>query len=233
MSQHFSKFSLNTWSGTPFFQAQLPKNYPLSRVLQSSRAFRRLPPNLRRLAELSKEWAELHDFPGGGVEEWYDDAGYELDPDTGRRLTDAEVDREWDTLGILASRSVPDVPAPYLHPENWTPVANADPRELPTPDQLLADIASRGRKATAEYWNVSPDQLPGYSPDTVPEREGEDWQAATERFQRRASRVMSSPWMRDNPTDRKLVSEALRYADLKWDLAGDAEAAFDLAEDHV
>ncbi len=160
MSQHFSRYALNTWSGTPFFQAQLPKNYPLSKVLQSSRAFRRLPPNLRRLAELSKEWAELHNFPGGGIEEWYDDAGYELDPDTGRRLTDAEVDREWDALGIPASRSVPDVPAPHLYPENWTPVTNADPRELPTPGQLLEDIASHGREAVAREYGIPIDQLP-------------------------------------------------------------------------
>jgi len=100
MSAHYSKCGLNTYYATPYFQAHIPADYPLSLVLQKSRAFRRLPPRLRELSELAKKWARRHYPPTIGVDDkqWYDDDGYELNPNTGQRLTDKEIDAEWDML---------------------------------------------------------------------------------------------------------------------------------------
>ena len=95
MSAHFSKFSLNTYPGTPYFQAHIPTGYPLSLVLQKCRAFRRLPPNLRSLAALAKRWAiRNYPYPAGAphIEEYYDDEGYELKLGTTERMTDEEID---------------------------------------------------------------------------------------------------------------------------------------------
>src|SRR5215475_10380898 len=99
MTAHYSKFDLNTHSVMPYFHAHVPKDYPLNRVLQKCRAFRRLPPNLRKLSGLAKKWAirvyppPENDF--GGIEQWYDAEGYELEPGSGRRLTDEEIDEQW------------------------------------------------------------------------------------------------------------------------------------------
>src|SRR4051812_46387896 len=97
MSAHFSKWSLNTYSWTPYFEAHVPADYPLSLVLQKCRAFRRLPPRLRELSALAKAW-NLRTHPPSkfpSIEEWYDDEGYELNPYIGARLTDEEIDTEW------------------------------------------------------------------------------------------------------------------------------------------
>ena len=51
MSAHFDKYGLNTYYAMPYFHAHIPANYPLSVILQKCRAFRRLPPNLRKLSE--------------------------------------------------------------------------------------------------------------------------------------------------------------------------------------
>ncbi len=92
MSTHYSKFALNTYAMTPYFQSQLPDGYPINLVLQKSRAFRRLPPNLRKLAALAKKWAirTYPDTPMGmiDIKGWYDEEGYELNPATGKRMTD-------------------------------------------------------------------------------------------------------------------------------------------------
>lgn len=182
-----------------------------------------------------------HDFHGGEIKDWYDNEGNELDPFTGQRLTDAEIDSEWDAMrlnvsGVYKDMDIPVPAGGFPDPDTWNPSPIPlpdDGEDRPSQSQLLSDIASRGRKATSEEYGIPLEDLPGYSEDTVEEQEGEDWDVATERFRRRAKRVMDSQWMRDRPKDRKLVAAALKNADMKWDLAGDAEAYFDLAEDHI
>src|SRR5437762_5231118 len=102
MSAHFSKWSLNTYSWTPYFEAHIPANYPVSLVMQKCRAHRRLPPRLRELSALAKQWAQRVHPPNKneGMDQWYDDEGRELNPYTGKRLTDKEIDADWDALDL-------------------------------------------------------------------------------------------------------------------------------------
>ncbi len=221
MSLHYSKFSLNTWCGTPYFLAQLPTDYPLGKVLLKCRAFRRLPPNLRELAAAAKQWAvarnpDALDYVGT----WYDNAGYELDPDTGRRLTDAEIDAQWSDDPALAKFRVTDLPKPpggFPDPETWEPPArDEEEKERPTRGQLLRDVAARGREATAEEYDLPLDQVPEaeYSLDDFPAR---------------AKRVLTSPYLRTKK-DREFMVEALAGADTYDDLGGRALEMFDAAE---
>jgi hypothetical protein len=172
MSAHFSKFLLNTYGGTPYFQAHVPEGYPLSRVLQKSRAFRRLPPRLRELAGLAKRWAIRNSpFPAGivDIEQWYDASGNELEPGTGRRLTDAEIDAQWlpdATLATFVAKDVPLPPGGFADPDEWeSPPADADKdanlvdRGGLTEAHVLDHVASRGREATAKEYGVPVDQL--------------------------------------------------------------------------
>jgi hypothetical protein len=236
MSQHFSKFSLNTWQGTPYFRDNLPADYPTSKVLMASRAFRRLPPNLRKLAEASKAWA-MHRDPDADwdIKHWYDDQGNELDPDTGRKLTSLEIDAEWDQIETgLDGFKVYDIPPTRLpDPKTWEPESEGPVGERISDEQLLKDIYSRGRIYVSKNYGIPLEELPGYSEDTVEEQEGEDSETALSRFKRRAMRVLRSKWMKEHPEDKKAVVEALEHADMKWDLCGAAEAAFDVAEDHT
>jgi len=170
MSAHYSKFVLNTYAGTPYFQAHIPAGYPIYLVLQKSRAFRRLPRNIKQLAELAKRWALLHEPEDAGprdIDRWYDDKGNELDPDTGRRLTDAEIDSGWNPDPSLASLTVRDIPIPpggFADPDVWEPEEpepeKPDPEDIPTREQLLRDIATRGRKDTAAAYGIPEDELP-------------------------------------------------------------------------
>jgi hypothetical protein len=141
-------------------------------VLQKCRAFRRLPPNLRKLSELTKKWVVRRhprtDDPnwGGGINEWYDDEGYELNPSTGERLTDKEIDDEWVrwTDKELDKFKVEDIPVPadgFADPDTWEEPEPEEEEEYEGPDEskLLSDIASHGRKYTARYYGISSEQL--------------------------------------------------------------------------
>jgi hypothetical protein len=171
MSAHYSKFLLNTYAAMPYFQANVPAGYPLDRVLQKCRAFRRLPTNLKELSARAKEWATRtcpERFPAGirDIEKWYDSDGNELDPDTGRKLTDKEIDAQWDRdASLLDAFAVTDIRVPdggFPNPATWEPEEKDEETnpESPTVAQLLRDIASRGRQATADEYGISIDQLP-------------------------------------------------------------------------
>ena len=155
MSAHFSKFLLNSFAATAYFQAHCPSAYPVSRVLIESRAFRNLPPRLRELARLSKAWLRRQAGAEVFLEEasqWYDAEGDELDPDTGRRLSVPEILAEWgeesDTLPPV-SADIPLPPGGFADPLVWELAPVKDVPELVARAalavaQILSDIASRG-----------------------------------------------------------------------------------------
>ncbi len=170
MSAHYSKYGLNTYYAVRYFRAHVPADYQLGLVLIKSRAFHRLPPRLRELAALAKLWTcrTYPENPAGiqDIERWYDADGYELDPGTGHRLTDEEIDDQWSGPSggqgaDLAAFVVEDIPLPaggFADPEAWEPAPVEDTdlvdRDGLTETQILSDIASRGRKATAEEYGV-------------------------------------------------------------------------------
>lgn len=162
MSIYFSRFGLNTYQGTPYFQAHIPADYPVSGVMQKARAFRRLPPNLRKLAENAKQWAKRV-YGEQIVDEWYDDDGYELDPSTGKRLTDEEIDAQWGAPNeTLAKLNPGDIPIPdggFPDPDTWEmpapKVEQDEDDDSPTEEQLLSDIRERGREYVAKEYGVS------------------------------------------------------------------------------
>ncbi len=171
MSIYYSRFALNTCAGSEYFQAHLPKNYPLYPILRKSRAFRRLPPTLRELAANAARWEALqhpeHARGTPGIEDWYNLNGEEVDPDTGRPLTDAEIDAQWGGKPDpdLADVEVKDVPRPkggFPDPTSWKPprkVDDAPEADAPSRKQLIHDVAVRGIEATAETWGVPEEQL--------------------------------------------------------------------------
>jgi len=169
MSAHYSIWSLNSYHATPYFESHLPPGYPTGQVLQKCRAFRRLPPNLRQLAANAKRWANRV-LPGNwqGIAEWYDEQGYELNPTTGQRLTDAEIDAEWDTMALgLDNFQVKDIPLPaggFPDPDTWEAPAEEEEEDEdrdkgPDEAQLLRDILSHGQEYTARYYGVSLDGI--------------------------------------------------------------------------
>lgn len=163
MSRHFSKFSLNTYLNTEYFQAHLPPDYPLSLVLQECMAFRRLPANLRKLATLSKKWAQLNRRkPPDDIDQWYDSKGNELDPDTGRKLTDAEIDAEWGYPPQAAPGSVPDLPDnEFADPATWQPSQEVpEPMRRPSDARLKRDILSHGPERVSREYGIPIDHLP-------------------------------------------------------------------------
>lgn len=175
MSVYFSRFNLNTYSGTPYFQAHCPTDYPLSRVLQKCRAFRRLPPNLRGLSALAKKWAANH-YPAvvAEVDHWYDAAGNELDPSTGEPMTDAQIDAQWPWP--LPDVEVTDIPVPhggFPDPDTWQPKQETDAdaddadgdSDRPTEAQILGDIAGHGRALAARTYGIPDEQLAGIKTD--------------------------------------------------------------------
>lgn len=165
MSLHYSKHQLNTYWGTEYFRAHAPEAYPVEMVAQKCRAFRRLPPRLRELAETSKRWARKN-RPDAlvDIKLWYDDEGYELNPATGQRLTDAEIDAEWGAPSpTIANFRVVDIPATHLSdPDSWQPPP--EPEEDTgddgdfTKDQLLSWIRSHGRARVIEDFGNGMDQ---------------------------------------------------------------------------
>lgn len=170
MSIHYSRFGLNTYKDMPYFRAHVPPDYPLDRVLQSARAYRRLPPRLRELAVRAKEWALKHvktslDTAGiGDIDRWYDAKGNELNPTTGQPLTDAQIDEQWQ--GQPPGGDVPDIPEPpngFADPATWMPPAPTPepvPEGKPSREELLRDIATHGREAVAQEYNIPLEQLP-------------------------------------------------------------------------
>ncbi len=156
---YYSKYDLNTYRTTPYFMAHLPSGYRLGEALINSRAFRRLPPNLKRLSELSKQWAALH-YPilVARVSMWYDDKGYEVHPDTKRRLSDKEVDDLW--ASPKSNTKVKDIPVPpggFADPATWTePVSPEEPEadHGRSEAELLHDIKARSREYVAKEYGV-------------------------------------------------------------------------------
>lgn len=172
MSAHFSKFLLNTYCGTPYFRAHVPEGYPTSRVLQKCRAFRRLPPNLRHLSALAKQWAERNHAVDEDMRNWYDAAGNELDPSSGKPLTDEEIDAQWRPDPGLSELKVEDIPVPeggFPDPGTWRPKevtdADEDTSDGPTEAQILSDIAGHGRTRTAQEYGVPEEDLAGFETD--------------------------------------------------------------------
>lgn len=161
MTAHYSRFGLDTYMGTPYFQAHIPEGYPINLVLQKCRAFRRLPPNLRKLSELAKQWAVKNKRKAGieDIDQWYDDDGYELDPETGKRLMDEEIDEEWDRWPA-PKVSVKDIPVPpggFADPDTWVEPEReeeSDDGDRLTEADILRDISLRGREYTARYYGV-------------------------------------------------------------------------------
>src|SRR5262245_53525282 len=159
MSIYYDKFGLNTYWNTPYFRAHIPADYPINGVLLRSRAFRRLPPRLRELSGLAKQWRTRKWGGIPNVEEWYDDEGYELNPVTGVRLTDEEIDEQWERWGDcgLGDFKVEDIPLPpggFADPDTWEPEPEPEePEEIEIhEEQVLADIKSRGQaRAIEEY----------------------------------------------------------------------------------
>ena len=171
VSAHFSKYLLNSFAATAYFEAHCPPDYPVSRVLIASRAFRNLSPRLRELALLSNVWLQRQ--PGGAdvmeeMSRWYDAEGYELDPGSGRRLSIPVILADWGEVGnTLPSAVSEDIPLPlggFADPLVWEPPPVADDPELVDRtgfmvERLLSDIASRGRRRTAEEYGVPPGWL--------------------------------------------------------------------------
>lgn len=172
MSTHYSKFDLNTYKGSEYFLNNIPEDYPLEQVLQKSRAFRRLPPNLRTLATLSREWCHRQVlFPEDTeIEAWYDNDGYEMNPWTGQRLTDEEIDAQWNDNPALSDFVVEDIPIPvggFANPDTWEPTPEPEEEDTdgPTEDSLVRDIGSHGREYTARYYGMPQDRLKGIKSD--------------------------------------------------------------------
>lgn len=176
MSAHYSKFDLNTYRGTAYFRTHVPADYPLDEVLQACRAFRRLPTNLRELSALSRQWAEKHlpntDNHWGNINQWYDEEGYELDPYTGKRLTDAQIDSEWASNGTSSTLTVQDIPIPpggFADPDTWRELLNSQiDNEDPgySREQLLRDIESHGREYVARDAGITLLQLKSINTDS-------------------------------------------------------------------
>ncbi len=233
MSIYFSRFGLNTYAGTPYFQAQLPEDYPFSKVLQKSRAFRRLPPNLRKLAALSKRWAEQ--FSESLIEEskgWYDESGNELDQDTGRQLSDQDIDDQWTPNPDLDKLVVIDIPIPkggFPNPDEWEPEevgAKSDTADAIPVSQFLKDVASRGIKAAERAYGIDL----GY---TQPESAiGMDYNKAKKLFSERAAVVVASPYFKGSDKELDLLTHALKNTSIYEDLAGLPQDIFDRAEEY-
>lgn len=223
MSVHYSQYGLNTYLGTPYFKSQIPTGYPLRETLEKCRAFRRLPNHLKELSALAKRWWAVHGTTdqASDISSWYDAQGNELDPDTGKPLTDAEIDADWAQWPV-PTLQVKDIPIPkggFADPDTWEePLASADTeRHHPSEEQLLNEMESHGVEATAKEYGLTVDQLPDYT-------------AAKKHFSRRAAMVISSPYLAAHSEDRTFLAEALTGADIYDDLGGRALDIYDKAE---
>jgi hypothetical protein len=234
MSIYYSRFGLNTYRMTPYFEAQLPAGYPVNSVLQKCRAFRRLPPNLKTLSALAKRWYDrkFQDLPPAQkweITDYYDAEGNELNADTGQKLTDAEIDAKWLPNPGLDTFVVTDIPAgPFADPDTWEPpkVKDDDAPERPSKVQLLTDIVTHGRRLAAEEYGLTDDQLP-IGPFTY---DGMDFDEAKAHFAKRVAKVLASPYFSVRKEQRAILVDVLQCVDLYDDLWGQAEDIFDRAE---
>lgn len=167
MTVHYSCYNLNTYLHTPYFRQHIPKGYALDDILIKSRAFRRLPPNLRKLSQLSKQWSQVSKYKPGsvdGIDNYYDDKGNELDPTTKKPMTDQEIDDYWDmiTAGEKNDTKVTDIPHPqggFPDPNKWTPKHTGDDVSVidrsDIDEQIVRqDAESRGVNRAAEHYGV-------------------------------------------------------------------------------
>jgi hypothetical protein len=228
---------LNTNYATPYFQAQLPEGYPLSLVCQKCRAFRRLPPNIRALAAKASVWADKN-FPyrptvDGQIAQWYDSNNNELDPVTGRPLTDAEIDAEWGSDPSLDTFTVTDIPIPpggFPDPNTWQPEEEeVGPLEFYRPSlaTVINDLHTQGAVRTADEYGVL---------QSIKPQEDGDINETKEEFAQRVHRALSSPYFHDNPQERSWLTQTLFPALLSGDeinyndLGGWVKELFDRAE---
>lgn len=162
MSVYYSRYNLNTYSNTPYFRANLPKDYHLDLVLQKCRSFQKLPPHLQELSVLAKEWAQSNNALPKDIDNFYDNKGHELNPDTGELLTPEENAAQWHEPEQSAVK-VEDIPVPsggFPDPNGWSQEDTSDESgdvvdmEGVTATQVLENIKSRGREATAKEYGV-------------------------------------------------------------------------------
>jgi hypothetical protein len=192
MSGHYSKFNLNTYLGTPYFQAHCPKDYPVDRVLLACRIYHNLPENLQKLASLSKHWEMRHRDQDSiaEIDKWYDDEGYELNPSTGERMTEDAIEESWAGCynpppdeGQYRTMDITIPPEGFADPNTWEPEEKEPDlvdREDLTEAQILSDIASRGFKATAKEYGVPDKWLPEIKSEkelarTILDMHGKPW----------------------------------------------------------
>ncbi len=224
MSIYYSKFALNTYLSTPYFEAHIPKGYPLDRVMLKCRSFRRLPPHLQELAGKAKEWAIANGKPPGSINEYYDDIGREIDPGDGHVLTDEEIDAQWEPIPALDSFVVRDIPRPrggFPDPDTWEPPEGPpeeeEEEEPPVSrEQLIKDVALRGAEYTARYYGIDVSDLPTQN------KEGD--------FFDRTTAAVTSPYFDGREDERAFLINALGGADCYDDFGGWAKELFDRAE---
>lgn len=167
---YYSKYDLNTYRSTSYFDAHLPADYPLGMVLAKCRMFHALPPRLRRLSALAKRWATRHaPIVVEEVSKWYSPDGYELDPDTGKHLTEEQIEELWPKPDeALKKFEVTDIPLPpggFADPDTWVPPPEVEESDedsdytAPTEERLLSEIKSHGREYTARYYGVPMDGI--------------------------------------------------------------------------
>ena len=212
MSAHYSKFALNSYCNTPYFEANAPKDYPIFITLQKCRAFRRLPTNLKELATLSRRWSKRK-YPGfKEIEEWYDDEGYELNPSTQKRLTDEEIDKQWHDSEELDKFEVKDIPKPkggFADPDTWEepPPKKEEPRLVDragmTKAEVLSYIKSHGRNRVADTFGVPKSQLKSIKSDKQLAREilgmhGKPWPARDKEDDSNSTTLSADHW-KDQP----------------------------------
>lgn len=167
MSIYYSSYLLNTYWSTDYFKAHAPKDYPIRLVAQGCRAFRRLPPNVKELAGLAKKWSIRKGEPQGEIEFWYDDEGYEMNPDTGKRLTDKEIDAQWadkedPNLKKLKTKDIPRPKGGFPDPDTWEPEPiEEELSEYDGPDRksLLKDIKGYGQEYVAKDYGIALDGI--------------------------------------------------------------------------
>ena len=233
---YYSKYSLNTYYSTPYFESHIQQGYPLHDVLQTCGKFLALPPNLRRLSEASRKWAEnvpVEEELGAtvppGIENYYDNSGHEIDPETGDILTDSQINELWGANRIRLSR-VEDIRAGKLSdPLTWRLITQgfeaSAPR--PSPHQLMLDIASHGRDRVMKDYGLTASQLP-LTGGVV---DGLDIQQTKAAFKKRTDQVMRSKYFKDRPKDLSLLKQWMKNVDIMDDLAGGGLQLFLTAEE--
>lgn len=242
MSVHYSKFSLNTYAATPYFRAQLPEGYPLDLILQKSRAYRRLPQNLRKLAGLSKQWAGKNWEGYEYISEYYDAKGNELDPISGRKLTDDQIDDEWDRLPpnpALATIAVTDIPSgDFADPDTWVVPANEPTIDAPPNEaRLRNEIRAYGKDRVSAAYGIPIDKLPDVeqdqpilvTEDVEEEEPAVQWDMAVAQFKEQAANVLKSKYFATHKKELTVLKKALEDSNIYMDLDEESMRIFDEA----